>query len=790
MTESKSDDTPSVAPHQFDADIPQVMSILINSIYPEKEIFMRELVSNACDAMSKRRFEGLTNPSTLPSNTLQIEIIPDEEKQTLTIRDNGIGMDRQEMIDNLGTIANSDTRKFQEMATTDKKGAIDLIGKFGVGFYSVFLVADTVAVHSRGVKSDEVLCWTSNSDHYTIVPSDIDLPEGGGTHIVLHLKDEQKEYTKESRLMEVLKTHSEFVGFPIQLRVIRDVTKPVEEDEEGGDDDDDERPQIEEVDDDEKKEPKTRTIQTEQWLHVNSQPPIWTVDPKVCTPEQYGSFFSCLNKIKSKYMELEHFKAEGSFNFNGLLFCPEKAPYQMERDVRKIKLYVRKVFITDDCKNLIPDYLNFVHGVVDSHDLPLNISRTILQQSQAIRVMRKTIVKKCLTMFERIAADEDRYKIFFEQFGKNVKFGVHEDHANRDRLVDLLRFQSTNSDTTLTSIKDYVGRMQPSQTVIYYLTGENRQLLDNSPMMEGLRKRNLEVLFLVDPIDEYIVPLIPSYKSKAEEGGTSTDLKLKCASKANLSFELTDEEIATQKRDSAYYKAMCEHLKTIIFPNVSNVIISNRIEDSPCCLVTSEYGWTANFERIIKSQPLRDENVFQHAPVDKILELNANHGIIEHLHHLYTTDQTAFTDLGLLLYDSALLSCGFQHPTPIEFSRRIYKNLTLREKPTTDKMNELIAEMETKQNATGESEVDDIPEHDDVTEKGDDIPDDLPELEAIPEHDDAEFEDGDDLPELEAIPEHDDVTEKGDDIPELDEHDDMTESDDESEVEIIEAELD
>ena len=689
-------DNTNLNTYQFGTDIDQLMSLIINAFYSKKEIFLRELLSNASDALEKQRFTQLTN-ETESTNNLKIKLYYDKDLNTITVEDNGIGMTKDDLINSLGTIAKSGTKTFMEKLKESKD--INSIGQFGVGFYSSFLVADNVEVITKN-ENDLHYRWSSNAtSSYTIDMVEDDLIRG--TKIILHLKEEAMHYMDDSVIRNLVKQYSQYIIYPIELLVTKEVeveeqkseevveeqkseevveveeqkneevevveeqkNEEVEEVEVVEEQKNEEVEVVEEQKNEEKVEveedKKTETIQ--EWEKLNEQFPIWTKEPVELKKEDYDTFYKNISGSYDEPLFYKHFKVEGKLEFKSILYVPEKSQMDMfqtrENDKNNsIKLYVKRVFIMDNCDKLLPDYLKFLKGVVDSEDLNLNVSREILQETNVMKVIKSTLTKKAISMFEEISQDKDKFNKFNENYGKFIKLGIHEDSKNRERLSKLLRFQHSNMKDELIGLEEYVSNMKEGQDKIYYISGESVDIVDNSPFVEKLKSLGYDVLYFVDVIDEYMTQHLNTFNDK----------KLVNITKDNLDID-DKEETKILEKD---HEELCKWMNETLNDSIENVKISTRLKESPCVLVSSQYGWSSNMERIMKSQAMRDNKMDTFMSSKKILEINPNHKIIKTLKS--KIKDTSSKNIAWLLYETALINSGFSLKKPRDYADRIHR---------------------------------------------------------------------------------------------------------------------
>jgi len=706
---------------EFQAEVSRLMDIIIHSLYQNKDIFLRELISNGSDALDKIRFLSLADPEQLGEGEeaeLELRVTFDKDANTVTIRDRGVGMTKQDLINNLGTVAKSGTAQFMEAVASGADS--NLIGQFGVGFYSVYLVADKVRVASKH-NEDEQMVWESTADATFSIAED---PRGNtlgrGSEVTLFLKEDASEFADEGRLRELLKRYSEFITFPIYLETTKteEVEVPVEEDEDDAEEQEaasDEEADEEDEDKELKEKPKTRfeTKTTKEWELVNNQKALWQRAKEDITDEDYAGFYKAISKDYDAPLAWSHFTAEGEIEFRSILFVPKTAPYDLYDNyygkASSLRLYVRRVLISDEFDELLPRYLSFVKGVVDSDDLPLNVSRETLQQHKVLKIMGKKLVRKALELLRKLARDENKareeleektkaaegksgddeedaadeealaklkeqakqYIQFWKQYGKSIKLGVIEDSSNRSKLAKLLRFRTTKSadGDDLVSLESYVERMKPWQKQIYFIAAESLEAAEASPFLETLKAKDLEVIFMTDPIDEYAVQNLPEFDGH----------RLQSITKENLKFG--DEEDVDKKRQDLYKDKMepLTGMLTMLYADkIEKVVVSSRVHKTPAVMVTSQYGYSANMERIMRSQAFADPSKAKFMASKKTLEINPRHPIVAELNRRATESDTPdeeTSNMAWALYDTATLNSGFQVEDTKAFAARMYRLL-------------------------------------------------------------------------------------------------------------------
>jgi len=625
--------------HTFQAEVNEVLSLVVNSLYSHREVFLRELISNSADALDQLNFRALTDHALLGDDKeLRVELVRDDEAGTLTIRDNGVGMTRDELIENLGTIARSGSKKLMQSLSAEQKKDVSLIGQFGVGFYSAFLVADAVTVTSKKAGSDESWTWKSEAKgEFEITEAG---REGRGTEITLQLKDDAKDYVQEWPVREVVRKYSDYVRWPIRMEVERTTGEGEEQ--------------------------KTE----KEWLTLNQAQAIWTRSKSDVEDSDYQEFYKSLSTDWNPPLAWTHFKVEGTHELTGLLYLPEKAPFDLtDRSKSGVKLFVKRVFIMDDAQEIVPEWLRFVRGVVDSEDLPLNVSREILQKDATTRFIKKQVVGKTLTLLEELAAEGaterevegseekqtvNRYERFYGEFSRNLKEGVYHEHDARERLAKLLRFHTTHGDDdAMTGLADYVSRMDAEQKSIYYVAADSLPAAQASPHIEALKKHGHEVLLMTESIDEWVVDALREFDGK----------QLVSAAKGALDLPESDEDKKKKEEAEKELAPVLERVQKALDDHVSAVRVTDRLTDSPACLVTAEGGMSARQEKVLREAG-------HDVPEQKrILELNAGHAVVQKLQGL--EDEGRFADWSALLYDQALLAEGSLPTDPAAFSRRV-----------------------------------------------------------------------------------------------------------------------
>ncbi|MCJ8743067.1 hypothetical protein PDJAM_G00089480 [Pangasius djambal] len=705
----------------FQAEVNRMMKLIINSLYKNKEIFLRELISNASDALDKIRLLSLTNEDALAGNEeLTVKIKSDKEKNMLHITDTGIGMTKEELVKNLGTIAKSGTSEFLNKMTemqTEGQSTSELIGQFGVGFYSAFLVADKVIVTSKHNNGTQHI-WESDSNAFSVIEDPRGNTLGRGTTITLVMKEEASDYLELETIKNLVKKYSQFINFPIYVwsSKTETVEEPIEEEEaekEAEKETSEDEAEVEEEEED-KDKPKTKKVEKTvwDWELMNDIKPIWQRPAKEVEEDEYKAFYKTFSRDSEEPLSHIHFTAEGEVTFKSILFVPAAAPRGLfdEYGSKKndfIKLFVRRVFITDDFHDMMPKYLNFIKGVVDSDDLPLNVSRETLQQHKLLKVIRKKLVRKTLDMIKKIAEEQYNDK-FWKEFGTNIKLGVIEDHSNRTRLAKLLRFQTSHSETGLSSLEQYVERMKEKQDKIYFMAGTSRKEAESSPFVEKLLKKGYEVIYLTEPVDEYCIQALPEFDGKRFQNVAKEGVKFDESEKAKEKREALEKEfepLTTWMKDKA------------LKDKIEKAVLSQRLTSSPCALVASQYGWSGNMERIMKAQAYqtgKDISTNYYASQKKTLEINPKHPLIKEMLKRVDAnedDQTA-SDLAVVLFETATLRSGYQLADTKAYGDRIERMLRLSMNIDLAEQVEEEPEEEPEEPAEEEEPEDEVPADD------------------------------------------------------------------------------
>ena len=692
----------------FDTDISALLKLIINNFYSNKDIFLRELISNASDSIDKyNHFCIINKPENKVDNC--ITLLPDKENKTLHIIDTGIGMNKEELIKNIGTIANSGTKAFMEKVKDS-----NLIGQFGVGFYSGFLVSKEISIITKKADSG-YFKWTSDAGGQYVIEEltqdnlkdhihpDYNLTQG--TIIKCSLLDEATDkYTDINKLKDIVKEHSQYINYPIKVFIKKEETKEVEDEEasleeevsvtEGSSNIDSSNlddVKIEDVEDVEEKPKKMKKITEtiKEFQLINETKPIWTRSSNEITEDDYNGFYKSLSNDNEKPYTYKHISGEGQIEYKGILYLPKKIKNNVfERGVKQnnIKLYVRKVFVSDNSAVLCPEWLHFISGVIDTDDLPLNVSREILQENKVIKVIKKAVVKKSIDMLKSAMNDMDNYLKIYKTYQKNIKLGVYEESGDRERVSDLLMFYSANSPDKMITFDDYITAMNENQKHIYYISGDNMDILKTSPFLDRFKKNDLDVLFMTDPVDEYMCQRLMQYK----------ECTLTCITKGDIELpNTTDADKELMKKQKEDYKTLCDYIKRT-YTNFSDVKITNKVAELPCIVSSPENGFSANMEKIIKSQTLGQTDNANGMLNKRVLEINPLHPIIKKIKNINDTDEyKSLRDLLDLVINSALLYSGYQIIKPVDFSKKVL-NVVMLGMEITDEEEEIIEPIKSK----------------------------------------------------------------------------------------------
>mmetsp|Transcript_62706 Transcript_62706/g.168148 ORF Transcript_62706/g.168148 Transcript_62706/m.168148 type:complete len:784 (+) Transcript_62706:57-2408(+) len=704
-TEDREKMTESSEKHEFQAEVNRLMDIIINSLYTDKQVFVRELISNAADALEKARFMSVQDEAFLGDNKdLEIKVEYDDEGKTLSIVDSGIGMTKADLINNLGTVAKSGTTNFLE-AIQDGADA-NLIGQFGVGFYAAFLVADKVTVTSKCNDDPKQHVWESSADaSFTVTEDPRGNTLGRGTRVTLHLKEDAHEFLSEDKLKELTKKYSQFMQFPIYVKTKKEIEADAEEDDDDDDDEEKDDAEVKEEDEEKKEEKQPGKKTVHEWEQVNTQKAIWLRQKEDVKEEEYNEFYKAISKDYLDPLSYTHFNAEGEIEFKSILFLPKKAPFDMMDNYwtkkSEVKLYVRRVLVAEKFEELLPRYLNFVRGVVDSDDLPLNVSREQLQQNKIMKVISKKLVRKTLELLKKLAKDESSeeedeegeekeasteedkkddeetpWQKFYKEFAKNLKMGCYEDDSNRSKISKLLRFATTKSDGKEISLDQYLDNMKDNQESIYYMAGESKEVLEKSPSLQIFQKKGIEVLTLTDHLDESCIQKLADYEGK----------KFVSIQKADIKLEETEEEKKRFEKIKDMYKPLTDWWKEKLTDltekgalkdsgvKVESVQLSKRLVDSPCVVVTSQFGYSAHQEKIMRAQAFQNKDQLNMMAGRKTLEINPNHPVVHDLLEKIKQDKenSQAVDTATVLFQTAMIESGYDISDPSVLVKKVY----------------------------------------------------------------------------------------------------------------------
>jgi len=754
--------------HEFQAEVNRLMDIIINSLYTDKNVFLRELVSNAADALEKARFHSVQDESFLgDAKDLEVKIEHDPDAKTISITDTGVGMSKADLINNLGTVAKSGTTNFLEAMA--EGGDANLIGQFGVGFYSAFLVADKVTVTSKCNDDPVQYVWESSADaSFTVVPDPRGNTLGRGSRVTLHLKEDAHDYLSEDKLKEASKKYSQFIQFPIYVKVKKEVDAEAEEEDDDDDkEDEEEKDEVETKDEEEKEEKKEKPAKKTvyEWEQVNTQKAIWLRSKEEVTEEEYTEFYKSISKDYLDPLAYTHFNAEGEIEFKSILYLPKKAPFDMMDNYwtkkSEVKLFVRRVLVAEKFEELLPRYLNFVRGVVDSDDLPLNVSREQLQQNKIMKVISKKLVRKILELMKKLAKEEESgeddeekdeeedgekkeeakeekkdksdeegsWTKFWKEFNKNLKMGCYEDDSNRSKLSKLLRFSTTKSEGKQISLDKYLDRMQETQESIYYMSGDSMEVMHKAPSLQIFKKKDLEVLMLDDHLDEPCLQKLADYEGK----------KFVSIQKADVKLDETEEEKKRFSKVKDMYKPLTDWWKDSLTEftekgamkdagvKIEKVEVSKRLTESPVVVVTSQFGYSAQQEKVMKAQAFQNKEQLGMMSGRKTLEVNPNHPvIIDLLSKVKASKEDAVAhDTAQVLFQTALIESGYELSDASALVNRVYRLMSKELGVDPDAPLTEVEVPEEEEEAEEEEEEEKEEESDEAKEGGDEEKEDL-----------------------------------------------------------------